>query len=108
MAITSHAIDTYRIYHYSEENSYGQTAVISCFGESKHRATLYFYKTGEIHPVSTILVSGTIYLRFTEARLSEIVATLREEKPLMICFNDVTGAGWVSTSPEPVGEEEGV
>ncbi len=108
MAITNQAIDVYRIYQYSNENSNGQTAVINCFQANTHRASLFFYKTGTTIPPSAILSSGTIYLRFNEARFSEIVSTLRLEEPIHVHYNDGTGLGWLSTSVEPIGEEEGI
>ena len=108
MAITNHEIDVYRIYHYSNDNSNGQTAIINCFQANTLRAALYFYKTGTTIPPSAILSSGTIYLRFNEARFSEIVSTLRLEEPIHVHYNDGTGLGWLSTSVEPIGEEESV
>jgi hypothetical protein len=33
---------------------------------------------------------------------------LREEKPFFINFNEADGIGTISTSDEPVGEQEGV
>jgi len=33
---------------------------------------------------------------------------LREEKPLFVNLNEANGIGTISTSDEPVGEQEGV
>ena len=105
MATTSAAFDTYRLYHYNADNTYGQTAVINCYSGSSFKGSLYFYKEGVTVPVSS-KPGSYIYLRFSEKQMSEIITTLREEKPLYIGFNDVNHWGWVSTSQEPVGEEE--
>lgn len=107
MAITNHDIDSYRLYHYNEENSYGQVAVINCYKSGSFKGSLYFYKDSAQMPAS-VISGGYLYLRFREARLPEILETLREEKPLFIGFNDGNKWGWLSTSSnEPVGEEEG-
>lgn len=108
MAITNYSIDQYRIYHYNADNTYDQTAIINCFEGTTHRGTLYFYKDGATIPASSKIASGPLYLRFNENRYNEIIATLREEKPISIGFNDGNLWGWVTTSNEPVGEEEGI
>ncbi len=42
MAITNYEIDSYRIYHHNEENSYGQTSVINCYMSESFKGSLYF------------------------------------------------------------------
>lgn len=106
MAITNHAFDTYRIYHYNADNTYNQTAVVNCYSGSSYKGSLYFYQDGATVPNSSKSSSGYLYLRFSGSQFSEIIATLREEKPLTMGFNDGNLWGWVSTSQEPVGEEE--
>ena len=106
MSITNYEIDSYRIYHHNEENSYGQTAVINCYKSSAFKGSLYFYKDSASIPPSSKTGSGYLYLRFGENRLRDMIETLRREKPLFIGFNDVNLWGWLSTSNEPVGEEE--
>ncbi|NVK63364.1 MAG: hypothetical protein HWE22_02205 [Flavobacteriales bacterium] len=106
MAITNHSFDTYRVYHYNADNTYGQTAVVNCYSGSSFKGSLYFYKEGASVPASSKTGSGYLYLRFSEKQFNEIITTLREEKPLNMGFNDSNNWGWVSTSQEPVGEEE--
>jgi len=106
MAITNYEINTYRVYQYNEDNTYGQTAVINCYMGNTYKGSLYFYKNSASIPASTKTGSGYLYLRFREGRFSEMVTTLREEKPLYIGFNDHNLWGWLSTSSEPIGEEE--
>lgn len=106
MAITNHEIDSYKIYHYNAENSYGQIAVINCYKNGSFKGSLYFYKDGETVPASKITSSGYLYLRFNEGSLQSMIETLRQEKPLYIGFNDSNSWGWLSTSTEPIGEEE--
>jgi len=92
--------------HYNEENSYGQTAVINCYKSGVYKGSLYFYKDSASVPTSSKTGSGYLYLRFNEARVQNMVETLRQEKPLYIGFNDSNLWGWLSTSNEPIGEEE--
>lgn len=106
MTITNYGIDSYRIYHHNVENSYGQTAVINCYKSGAYKGSLYFYKDGVSIPTSQKTSSGYLYLRFNEGRLRDMIETLRQEKPLYIGFNDVNLWGWLSTSNEPIGEEE--
>jgi hypothetical protein len=108
MAAITYAFDNYSIYQFSVEYTAGQTAFITCSEGTTNRATLYFYRTGVTIPPSKMNTNGTILLRFPEARFSEIIATLREEKPLSVTFSDILGSGWISTSAEPIGDEEGV
>jgi len=106
MAITNYSFDTYRVYLYNSDNTYGQTGVINCYQGSTFRGSLYFYKDGASIPASSKTASGYLYLRFSEKQFNDIMTTLREEKPLNMGFNDGNKWGWVSTSQEPVGEEE--
>lgn len=106
MAVTTYTIDAYRLYHFSESNANGQTAVITCFDNGAYKGSLYFYKEVISMPPSVKTSSGTLQLRFNERRFSEMVETFRQEKPLYINFNDATRCGWLSTSNEPIGEEE--
>jgi hypothetical protein len=107
MAIISHQIDVYRVYHYPHGNTKGYTALINCFQANTHRASLFFYRDG-VTPQPSIASSGVIYLHFTEARFNEVIATMREEKPIFVSYNELGGSAYLSTSVEPVGEDEGV
>ncbi len=108
MAITNYSIDTYTVYHYTNDNTYDQTAVVNCYQGATHRASLYFYQDGAVIPASSKIASGALYLRFPGNQFSDVMATLREEKPLSVGFNDSNLWGWLTSSTEPVGEEEGV
>ena len=108
MAIITHQIDTYRVYHYAHGNINGYTALINCFQDNAQRAALHFYRNDVTPAPNTVLASGAIYLRFTETRFNEVIATLREEKPIFVSYNDGNGLAYLSTSTEPIGEEEGV
>ena len=49
-----------------------------------------------------------VMLRFPIGRIEEILATLRQEKPVHIGVDSGQKIGWVGTGAEPVGEQEGV
>ncbi|MFM2483309.1 hypothetical protein [Celerinatantimonas sp. YJH-8] len=108
MAITSYEIDNYRVYHYNQDNGYQQTAVINCYYDNAFKGSLYFYQEGASIPASSKTSAGYLYLRFSGSQLGSILDTLRQEKPLYIGFNDTNLWGGLSTSNEPIGEEEGV
>lgn len=108
----SYTIDGYSIYHYSQDNTYGQSAVINLHIGNLAVASLYFYRDGSPIPASGTSPDGKIiYARFHESRFAEIVETLRNEKPISVYFNPTNKWAWVMVgtglNPEPVGEEEG-
>ena len=51
-------------------------------------------------------MSTSWFCYFRLARFSHIIDTLRNEKPIYIQINDVTGATTIKTNREPVGEAE--
>ena len=104
MAITQYEIDTYFLFHMTD--NFGQSTIINCYGVGALKGALYFYKEGTTFPVSSKSSSGSLYLRFRESQLAEILATLRHEKPLYVWFDDSSQFGGLKTSAEPVGEEE--
>lgn len=83
-------------------------AVIACHGADGHRIILYFYHDGDsqnpphYNPQYKV---GTIQLRFKN--IMPYIDTLRSEKPVYAYLNsDKPGWNNISTSQEPVGEEE--
>jgi hypothetical protein len=53
------------------------------------------------------LVNG-IYLYYKANRFTDIMTMLKEEKPLYLHFDTAKKYGYIGTSNEPVGEQEGV
>lgn len=105
----SYTVDGYSIYHHSQDNTYGQSAVINLHIGNLAVASLYFYRDGVAIPASGTSADGKIiYARFHESRFAEIVETLRKEKPISVYFNASNKWAWVmtGTNPEPIGEEE--
>jgi hypothetical protein len=107
MATTNYTIDRYSVFHNTLDNTNGLTAVINCFEGRTHRGTLYFYRDGVTAPPSQKIANGALYLRFHEARFSEVIGTLRYEKPLSLTFNDANNWGSILSGEEMIGEQEG-
>ena len=108
MASTNYEIDTYRLYHlnadYISENEW--ICMITCFKGNAPKGNLKFFKEGATIPPSSKTRGGILFLRFQGNQLTDIIETLRQEKPLYIWYADSDHVGGLSTSNEPVGEEE--
>lgn len=106
MAPTQHEIDSYSLFHMVD--TFPLSAIIQCSGGGSSKGSLYFYKEGTTIPVSYRSGSGTLILNFRENQLTDVLATLRQEKPLYIWFDDSgsTLAGGLIASHEPIGEAE--
>ncbi|MEM9565967.1 MAG: hypothetical protein AAGA93_25315 [Actinomycetota bacterium] len=107
MAVITYPFDTYRIFHKTRESISNETARIVCFDGSRWRGTLFFYRNPAPALASVHLGTDALYLRFDDWMYPHIIDTLRNESPLFLTLDDNTGRGWVATSDEPVGEEEG-
>lgn len=68
--------------------------------------SLNFYEDGVTIPAGKLGSDGRIFLSFKEHHLRDMVETLRLEKPLYINIETHTSRGYLSTSKEPIGEEE--
>ena len=97
--------DTYRIYYQSTPRYYWQSRVYLYKG-SEYVGRIMFIKEERPIPENK-LVGGKSVLNFPTSRFEEIMGILRYEKPLYITLNESNGIGTISTSDEPVGEEEG-
>ena len=93
--------DSYIIYH-EEKPDGNEKVVITCFNEGNTVGFISFYD-GTV-PKAEILTHGVMKLTFHFNRVSEIIDTIRFEKPLFISVVD--GKSVLSTVREPVGEQE--
>jgi hypothetical protein len=85
-----------------------QDAEIDCFTEQNKRAgIIYFYPDNVPLPSNANTVNG-IYLYYRMKRFADVMTMLKDEKPLYLAFEDIKKHGYVGTSSEPVGEQEGV
>ena len=100
--MSSTQFDNYIIYHHQQHGK-AEKAVITCFMGDKTVGYIKFVD-GEA-PDAEVLPNGTLHLFFAFSRLSEIINTLRYEKPLFISIYGSKSV--LSTVHEPVGEQEG-
>jgi hypothetical protein len=106
MAIIKKAFDSYSIVHSSGNSQY--EADIACFitGTVNMIGRIIFFKDDSPLPANVNLAFGP-EIHFPLSRYSEVVDTLRQEKPLYLWFDTSTLVGAVATTDkEPVGEEE--
>jgi hypothetical protein len=109
MAFFSGELTQYTVQLFSGSGGIG--AAIVCDAGSSGAVYLRFIRTGSLPANSTnVIASGTrqFYLHFAYGELAHVVDVLRNEKPVRFAFRDDTMTGYLTTSPEPVGEGEGV
>jgi|SRR5436305_3531140 len=96
----------YRVYYYSAPQ-YNWSVRVDLYMSAANVGMLLFMKEGQSIPANTI-ASGIPRLHFSIRDFPAMALILREEKPLFVNLNEVNGIGTISTSDEPVGEQEGV
>jgi hypothetical protein len=95
----------YRVYYYSAPQ-YDWAVRIDLYMSAANVGTLLFMKEGESIPANTI-AHGVPQLHYSMRDFPAMIQMIREEKPLFVNLNEANGIGSVSTSDEPVGEQEG-
>lgn len=103
-------VSTYKVFAYGgPEGNRGADATIS-LGIPDGWAFLRFYPDGNVLPPNskTTHMSGKpiYYVSYRYSQLSDTIDLLRNEKPIWFFFRDDTMAAYITTSSEPVGEEE--
>jgi hypothetical protein len=96
----------YRVYYYSAPQ-YNWDVRIDLYMSAAAVGTLFFMKAGQPIPANTIS-GGIPRLYYSTRDFPAMMSMLREEKPLFVNLNEANGIGTISTSNEPVGEQEGV
>jgi hypothetical protein len=66
---------------------------------------IFFHSDNYVLP-KDIVNSGVIQMALPDRKLTIIIDTLRNEKPLYLNYAQNAGYGYLSTNYEPVGEEE--
>jgi hypothetical protein len=110
MAIVHRDFTSYVVYYMSGSSpavGVPQEAEIDCFGPSGRAGAIYFFPEAVALPPNQQTVNG-IYLYFRLSRFADVMTMLKEEKPLYLHVDTVKKTGYVGTSAEPVGEQEGV
>lgn len=110
MATFSHLVTKYNIILNAGASisTHYVTVRVNCFNSAgTNLGQLTFYKEGAQIPFNSVGSANRIYLNFPGHRYQEIITTLREENPIYMGINSTSKLGWISTSQEAVGEEEG-
>jgi len=86
-----------------------RVAYIRCFsGTNADIALLVFYADGApMPPKNSVSANGVPNLYFRSSQFLTVLTLFREEKPLFVNFDTTTLLGSLTTSYEPVGEDEG-
>ena len=96
--------DAYRLYYHSAPQ-YSWQSRAYLYKSGAYVGSLFFMKEGVNIPAN-IEVGGKPRLYFPSSKFEEIMNVLRHEKPLYITLVASNGIGTISTSNEPIGEEE--
>jgi hypothetical protein len=88
----------------------GVYAQIDLFWQEKKRATLWYYRDDKtsVQENGSHISGGVLnyYGRFSQDQFRDSIDLLRNEKPVFFSWNEETKGVRLSTSGEPVGEEE--
>jgi hypothetical protein len=104
MATYEKAFDQYRIYYMT--GGFGGP-IIDCFNGMSFVGKILFHPDGQPLPANAVQ-SDVVFLRYRANQFGDVIAILRNEKPLFLRLTTPGFAGFVATSQgEPVGEQEG-
>jgi hypothetical protein len=109
MATVQVEFTRYIVYYFSGSSPalVPQEAEIDCFSDSGVRVgIIFFYPDDAPRPANENTISG-LYLHYALRRFGDIVALLKDEKPLYLNLDPSTKLGYVATGIEPIGEQEG-
>ena len=98
--------DEYKVFYTNSSKHY--KAFIYLYHDKKYIGSLGFLNNDKVLPDAVFdNVNSIIRLHYHISNFGNIVEILRQEKPLRLyCHSD--GFGWLTTSFEPIGEEEGL
>lgn len=96
--------NSYRLYYHSAPQ-YSWQSRLYLYNEGAYVGSVFFMKDGESIP-GNIEIAGNPRLYFPTGKFEEIMNVLRHEAPLYITLVPSNGIGTISTSNEPIGEEE--
>ena len=96
--------DSYRLYYHSAPQ-YSWQSRLYLYNDNTFVGSIFFMKEGVNIPAN-VESSGQPKLHFPASKFEEIMNILRHEEPLYITLVPSNGIGTISTSLEPIGEEE--
>jgi hypothetical protein len=107
MPATTEAFDSYKIFYYTDRPFAPFQAMIECYRGSEQVGRIIFYPDGDVPP------SGEASLHYGFSRFNDVLAILRNEKPLFLWWDSYTEGeeevvwGMIATADrEPTGEQE--
>ena len=101
MAVYSNEITSYQAYVPTSGIS-----GIHIYNEGIYKGKCSFYEDG-VNMSQNISSSGRVYLHYPASKFSWVLDILRNEKPVFYYLNTSSRFGYIGTSREAVGEEEG-
>lgn len=96
--------DAYRLYYHSAPQYQWQSRLY-LYNNGTYVGSIFFMKDGVDMPAN-VEISGHPRLYYSTGKFEEIMNILRHEEPLYITLVPSNGIGTISTSSEPIGEEE--
>jgi len=110
MAFLQQQFDSYLIYSRSGPDGVGPwtggyRAMVNCFKANTYVGGMRFLAESVPLPTNTGTASS-IELHYPLSRFNDIVTILRYEKPLYLFFYTDSLVGMLSTTSEPIGEQE--
>jgi hypothetical protein len=110
VATTFEEVTTYKVFFYGGPNGNGGRGASIFLGIPDAFAWLDFYLEESNLPQNyktTNIYGKTIYgVSHAYGQLDQAIDLLRNESPMWFFFNDVSLNSYLTTSSEPVGEEE--
>lgn len=107
MAFIASEIASYKVIRYGNSDR-NLDAFIHCYDASENNvASLVFWRDGAPLPQNHHIAGMRVELYYPTSAFAEILAILQNEKPLFFGFIESTKVGYLATTSEPVGEQEG-
>jgi hypothetical protein len=100
----SSEFNSYRLY-YQSAPQYSWQSRLYLYNGGSYVGSIFFMKEGVSIPTN-LEISGKPRLHFPASKFEEIMNIFRHEKPLYLTLVSSNGIGTISTSSEPIGEEE--
>jgi hypothetical protein len=110
MPLVTKNFDRYSVHYYGGGSLQGGQpgADIACYLGAVRVALIRFFRDPAVMPINQVHSDGTLGLYYEMSRFQDVAAMVRYEKPLYLAVNTDTGFGYLATTQEPVGEQEGV
>ena len=96
--------NSYRLY-YQSAPQYSWQSRLYLYNDGAYVGSVFFIKEGLNIPAN-VDAGGKPRIYFPSGKFEEIMNVLRHEDPLYISLVETNGIGTISTSNEPIGEEE--